>query len=132
MILLDTHVLIWLRSGDEHLGPIAKQTIDQGWQAGELAVSSISFWEIAMLKRRDRIKLSENLEHWYRIQLEQGIVEFAVDGAIGLRAVDLNDFHADPADRLIVATALEGHRLVTADQRILNWSGDLDRIAAFE
>lgn len=132
MILLDTHVLLWLRIGDARLGPLARREIDQAWQSGELAVSSISFWEIAMLKSKNRINFPESLELWRRVQLEQGMVEFPVDGRIGLRAAVLDDFHPDPADRLIVATALDGHRLLTADERILGWSGDLDRLAAFE
>ena len=132
MILLDTHVLLWLRAGNEILGSTAHMEIDQALQSGNLAVSSISFWEIAMLKRKRRIKISENLDHWYHTQLEQGILEIPVDGAIGLRAASLTNFHADPADRIIVATALEGHRLVTADERILNWNEDLDRLPAFE
>ena len=53
-----------------------------------------------------------------------------MDGEIGIRAATLPDFHADPADRLIVATALEGHRLVTADRRILDWPGQLSRLDA--
>lgn len=85
-----------------------------------------------MLKSKSRISLQENLEQWRRVQLEQGMVEIPVDGKIGLSAAGLTDFHPDPADRLIVATALEGHRLVTADKRILDWSGKLDRLTALE
>ena len=132
MILLDTHVVLWLRTGDERLGPLARREIDRAWQSGELAVSSISFWEVAMLKSKRRISFQENLEQWRRVQLEQGMVEIPVDGKIGLRATGLTDFHPDPADRLIVATALEGHRLVTADKHILDWSGELDRLTALE
>ena len=62
--------------------------------------------------------------------LNQGIVEISVDGEIGIRANGLKNFHADPADRIIVATALYGHRLVTADRRILDWPGDLYRLDA--
>ena len=130
MTLLDTHVILWLRTGNERLGPLALHEIDQAWQSGELAVSSISFWEIAMLKSKNRINFPENLEHWRRVQLEQGMVEIPVNGKIGIRAVDLANFPLDPADRLIVATALEGHRLITADKRILGWSGKLERMAA--
>ncbi len=130
MILLDTHVILWLRAGSQSLSSIARAEIDQALHSGDLAVSSISFWEIAMLKRKRRIALSGSLEHWYRTQLEQGIVEIPVNGTIGLRAANLPNFHADPADRLIVATAQEGHRLITADERILSWNGNLDRLAA--
>ena len=132
MILLDTHVILWLRTGNERLGPLARREIDRAWQSGELAVSSISFWEVAMLKSKGRISFQENLEQWRRVQLEQGMVEIPVDGKTGLRAASLTDFHPDPADRLIVATALEGHRLVTADKHILAWSGELDRLTALE
>ena len=83
-----------------------------------------------MLKSKNRISFPENLELWRRVQLEQGMVEIPMDGKTGMRAADLTGFHPDPADRLIVATALEGHRLITADKRILGWSGKLDRMAA--
>ena len=130
MILLDTHVLLWLRLGDARLGPKARLEIDRAWQAGEVGVSAISFWEVALLKDKGRIRFREDIGGWRREQIEQGMAEVAVDGAIAIRAVGLADFHADPADRLIVATALEGYRLVTADERILDWAGPLSRVRA--
>ena len=56
--------------------------------------------------------------------------EIAVDGEIGIHAVGLADFHADPADRLIVATALRGHVLATADEKILDWTGNVNLLDA--
>ena len=132
MILLDTHVLLWLRAGDSRLGSRAQDEIDRAWSAGELAVSAISFWEVAMLNAKGRIKLDEDVLAWRRRQLEQGMIEIAVDGEIGIRAVSLENFHPDPADRIIVATALGGHRLATADSRILEWPGQLSRISAVD
>ncbi len=64
--------------------------------------------------------------------LAQGLVEIPVSGVIGFRAGVLPELHGDPADRLIVATALEGHELLTADRRILDWPGKLSRIDATE
>lgn len=64
--------------------------------------------------------------------LAQGLVEIPVSGLIGVRAGRLPGLHGDPADRLIVATALEGHELFTADRRILDWSGKLNRFDATE
>ena len=130
MILLDTHVVLWMRLGDARLGPNARLEIDRAWQSGEVGVSAISFWEIALLKDKGRIRFPEDVSQWRREQLEQGVAEVAVNGAIAIRAVGLADFLADPADRLIVATALEGHRLVTADERILGWTGPLSRVRA--
>lgn len=63
--------------------------------------------------------------------MRKGLIEIAVTGDIGIRAATLPDFHKDPADRLIVATALAGgHQLVTSDRKILDWSGPLRRIPA--
>ena len=130
MILLDTHVLLWLRVGDPKLGRVAQLTIDQEWGLGQVGVSSMSFWEIEMLKEKSRIRFPEDVELWRREQLEQGMNEIPIDGQIGISAASLSDFHADHADRLIVATALEGMILLTADSRILNWPGQLDRLRA--
>ena len=106
MILLDTHVMLWLRLGERELGTRARAEIDRAWQSGEVAVSAISFWEVALLKAKGRIKFPEDVALWRREQLAQGVVEIAVDGEIGIHAVGLADFHADPADRLIVATGV--------------------------
>ena len=62
----------------------------------------------------------------------QFLTEIPVEGEIGIRASTLTDFHADPANRIIVATAHQGHRLVTADERILGWPGSLNRLDARE
>ena len=72
----------------------------------------------------------EDVGVWRQEQLLQGLIEIPVDGEIGIRANTLADFHADPADRIIVATALEGHELITADERILDWPGQLSRLDA--
>lgn len=132
MILLDTQVILWLRAGDRRLGPQARLAIDRGSRSGQIVVSAISFWEVAMLKEKGRIKFSEDVGAWRHRQLEQGLIEIPLTGQIGIRAAGLPNLHADPADRIIVATALEGHRLVTADDRILGWPGDLNRLDARE
>ena len=98
----------------------------------DVAVSAITFWEIAMLGNKGRLRFPENVGLWRRELLGQGLVEIPVDGEIGIHANALPSFHADPADRIIVATAQGGHRLVTADDRILRWSGDLNRLDARE
>lgn len=130
MIVLDTHVMLWLRLGDGRLGPAARREIDRQWRDGKVGVSAISFWEVAMLKRKKRIVFPEDVAFWRREQLEQGVVELPVDGEIGVRAADLDDFHGDPADRIIVASAFSGRSLVTGDERILCWPGPLNRIDA--
>ena len=130
MTVADTHALIWLWTGDSHLGQSARQTIDRALRNGELAVSAMTFWEVAMLRAKGRLDFPEDVTAWRRELLGQGLIEIPVDGDIGIRANALADFHADPADRIIVATAMGGHRLVTADERILAWTGSLGRLDA--
>ena len=130
MIVLDTHVLMWLRLGERQLGSEAQTLINEAWRANSLCVSAISFWEVELLRVKRRIRFPADVGAWRRELLAQGVMEIPVDGAIGIRAAGLQDFHADPADRVIVATALDEHQLVTADQSILGWSGTLDRLDA--
>ena len=130
MILLDTHVLLWQDQGDRRLGSRARSTLDRGLRAGNVAMSAISFWEVGMHIQKGRLGFDLALDAWRRSLLEQGLIEIPLDGAIAARAGMLGNLHGDPADRLIIATALEGHQLLTADEHILNWPGDLARIDA--
>ena len=130
MILLDTHVLVWLRLESDRLGPKSRQLIDQYWQTEQVCVSAISFWEIAMLTKKGRLKLSQDIGAWHDEALGQGLDEIPVSSQIGIRAGGLDGLPGDPADRIIVATALGGYRLITADQRILDWQGSLNRLNA--
>ena len=130
MILVDTHALIWLRTGDAHLGITARRTIDDALRGQELAVSAMTFWEVSMLRSKGRLDFPGDIDIWRLELLRQGLAEVPVDGEIGIRASSLAGFHADPADRIIVATAQAGHRLVTGDERILAWGGNLARLDA--
>ena len=132
MILLDTHVLLWYRMGDRRLGRRARRTVEHALSRRRAAVSAVSFWEVALLVSGGRIDLLVDPEAWRRTLLAQGLLEIPVNGIIAVRAGMLAGLHGDPADRLIVATALEGHQLLTADRRILDWSGQLNRLDATE
>ena len=132
MILLDTHVLVWFWHGRSQLGRHARGTIEREWQAGTAAVSTITFWEAGMLQGKGRVTLTADLAAWRAALLRAALVEIPVDGAIAARAGVLRDLHGDPADRLILATALEGHQLITADMRLLDWPGDVARLDARE
>ena len=132
MILLDTQVLIWLSFDNRHVGRRARRAIDRAWAAGEAAVSAITFWEIAMLHEKRRMTLLRDVAAWREDLLRDGLVEIPMDGDIATRAGFLPDLSGDPADRVIVATALRGHELVTADQHILDWPGALSRLDATE
>jgi PIN domain nuclease of toxin-antitoxin system len=127
VILLDTHTLIWLAEGHPQLGDRARHLVDEALAHDELGVSAITFWETAMLHhQRGRIQLMQPVEAWRRVLADHELREWPVTGEVGIAAAALCDFHADPADRFITATALlHGATLVTADDRILAWSGPL-------
>ena len=128
MILLDTHVLVWHTKGLDDLGAQAKALADRALLQDELGVSAITFWEIEMLIVHGRLALMQDSMAWRRELLDQGLIEIPVAGDIGIMAAALPDFHRDPADRFITATALHyGAQLVTADERILGWTGTLLR-----
>jgi PIN domain nuclease of toxin-antitoxin system len=131
MILLDTHALIWLDEGSDRLGAKSLSLIDQSLKLEELSVSVISFWEVAMLVNKGRLEIQMDVIQWRRSLLENGLQEIALSGDIAVNSALLKDFHGDPADRMIVATArsLEA-RLCTADEKILAWKHDLLRFDA--
>ena len=121
MVLLDTHVLVWLDEANPRLGAGAIKKIDAAFQAGNVMVSAISFWEIATLIRKGRVRLDMDLSVWRKDLLEQGLLELPVMGEIGIKAAALDPFHGDPADRLIAATALQHSlTLISADKKLLS------------
>ncbi len=130
MIRLDTHVLIWHEQGDLRLGPQTRRVIARALPEGDAAVSAMSFWEVGMRVQKGRLDHLLDLDAWRRDLLDQGLIEIPVDGGIAARAGLLPDMHGDPADRIIVGTAMEGHQLVTADGKILSWPGPLSRLDA--
>lgn len=116
---------------DSALGQVAREQIELAWRAGMVAVSAISFWEAAMLAQRGRIVLPVVADRWRADWLQAGLIEIPVDGRIALLSCDLDNFHRDPADRFIVATAMAANLpLMTADQKILDWDGKLERYSA--
>ena len=119
MILLDTQVLLWMLTHDTRLGEQARETIDHSWAASEAAASAMSFWEVAMLHEKRRLNLLSDVRAWRADLIQDGLIKIPVNGEIAIRANQLPGFHSDPADRLIIATALEGHTLLTSDRHML-------------
>jgi len=130
-VLLDTHVLVWLCEGNARLGEKALKLINQALANEQLAVATISFWEIAMLVEKGRLNMLIKVADFRRKLLIDGLNELPLSGSAAIIAAALTEFHGDPADRIIVATTLEkGAVLVTADKKILSWSGLKDKVDA--
>jgi PIN domain nuclease of toxin-antitoxin system len=120
VILLDTHVLLWLAGEPEKLSKAASIAIREIRETGaSLAISSVSLYEIARLAERGRIKLDESTDVFLH-GLESLFFIQPITVAIALTAGQLPDlFPGDPMDRIIAATAIsEGVPLITADQNI--------------
>jgi PIN domain nuclease of toxin-antitoxin system len=125
VIVLDTHVLLWWVSGEVQLSKKAKAAIERERSEGELIVSSISAWEISLLVKRERLSISTDVNSWLATVNEIEALRFVpVDNEIALKAVELpGEFHKDPADRMIVATARAlAAPLITKDQKIRDYA----------
>ena len=123
MILLDTHIWVWWVHGDERLTPTQLELI-QSNEEGIIGVSSISQWEIAKLVELGRLELPISLEKWFAQALTYpGVELIELTPAIAIESTRLpGEFHRDPADQIIVATArIMKCKLVTSDERILNY-----------
>lgn len=119
MILLDTHAWIWWFNDPSQLSQRAKTAIDAAVIDRGLWISSISAWEIALLVQKGRLELTIGVEDWVAHTEALPFVTFVpVSNRIAVKSVSL-PIHPDPADRLIIATAMSlGATIVTKDDRI--------------
>lgn len=121
MILLDTHVLLWLAAEPARLSRRASAAIRRGLRAGGIAIASISLWEIAMMFSDGRLRSRGTIEASIESLIRgTGVTLREITPAVAALATQFPaEFPADPADRLIAATAREGGlSLVTKDERI--------------
>jgi len=121
--LLDTHVWIWSQDCPDKLGTQTRKILENS--QSKLLVSTVSTLEMAQLVSVGRLELKGSLKHWVNKSLEfllADTVEISHD--IARRAYELKEpFHKDPADRLIISTALCSKGcLITADEKILKYS----------
>ena len=120
MILLDTHVVVWLAFDPSQLSRKARTAIDEAREDGDgLAISDITLLELTTLASKGRIRLDISLETFLR-EVETRFVVLPITGRACVRALALPAaYPQDPADRIIGATALaEGLPLLTADREI--------------
>lgn len=122
MILLDTHVVVWLASDDGRISPRAQAAIDEERQAVRgLAISDFTLYELSLLFRKKQFNLVTSPESFLS-EVENRFVVLPITGRVCIGALSLPPgYPKDPADRIIGATALvEGLHLVTADAQIRN------------
>lgn len=120
VILLDTHVVVWLAFDHSQLSRNAKAAINDARQNGDgLAISDITLLELTTLSRKARIRLDITLESFLH-EVEARFIVLPISGRACVRALALPaTYPKDPADRIIGATAIvEGMSLLTADREI--------------
>ena len=118
--LLDTHVWLWMEREPERLGSKTVQLVAD--RASSLALSTMSSLELAQLIERGRVSIKGDLLSWIDRSIERLSLEsIPLTSAIAVRAYQLpGNFHSDPADRILVATARSQELvIITADERIL-------------
>ncbi len=121
MIVLDTHCWVWFVNDPRQLSAQARKATERALAANALVISSISCWEVAMLSASGRLKLRIDVLDWIAKCEALPFFNFVpVDTAIFVRSVFLpGPLHADPADRIIIATALARDiPIVTKDRKI--------------
>jgi|ERR1700689_2955650 PIN domain nuclease of toxin-antitoxin system len=126
LLLLDTHCWIWAQLGLlQNLSRAALQSIKNAEREGNLRISVISVWELAMLEQRGRIALPMNVRTWVDQALSKpGISVAPLTSEIAIESVNLpGELHGDPADRMLVATArILGATLLTKDAQLIRYS----------
>ncbi|HEY3128405.1 MAG TPA: type II toxin-antitoxin system VapC family toxin [Acidobacteriota bacterium] len=124
MIVLDTHVWVWWINGSPEVSVRAKRTIDKARGERTIYLSSISIWEVALLVERNRLRLNMDVRDWIeKVETLPFLNFIPVDNKIALKSVYLpGPLHGDPADRIIIATALMHDAvLVTRDEKIISY-----------
>lgn len=127
ILLLDTHILIWLVMGDPSLSRSFINTIEEHSKTGTILISPISVWEIGMLVEKKRIELTMDCQQWIdEILRSPGISLAPISAKIAILSTRLPGIvHGDPADRILIATAHEENAvLVTADDKLLEYGKD--------
>lgn len=127
VILIDTHVAIWIATETGFIGPKSKALIDSAAMEERLLISAISFWEVALLVSKRRLSIGKTPSELRQELLDAGVTELPLTGPIAILAAELK-LHGDPADRIIAATAvIHGAGLVTADAELLRWPHRIQR-----
>ncbi len=122
-LLLDTHCWLWIQHGGENeLSRESIRAIEDAARRGALLLSAMSIWELAMLVSKGRVTLQTPLLDWVREALRTpGLSLVPLTPEIAVESTRLpGNFHGDPADRIIVASAREtASTIVTRDRLIL-------------
>ena len=122
MIVLDTHIWVWWVDNSPRLTERLRELVEDHQSSG-LGVSIFSCWEVAKLVEKGRMELTCPVSEWLDAGLAYPSVQLLeLTLPIVVQATQLEGFHNDPADQIIVATAqVNGCPLLTIDTKIVNY-----------
>ncbi|MFH1933326.1 MAG: type II toxin-antitoxin system VapC family toxin [Pseudomonadota bacterium] len=124
MIVLDTHAWVWFVSNPDLLSKPARKAVDAAMEQKEIFISCISAWEVALLVAKKRLRLTLEIPDWIAKSERLPFFHFLpVDNSIAVKSVNLpQPLHSDPADRIIIATAITiAAPVITKDEKLLNY-----------
>lgn len=124
LVLLDTHAWLWWLLEPDRLGARAATSIDAALEAGTLRAATISAWEAATLEAKGRLRTTHGVASLVvACESMQPFAFVPLTAAVAAEAGSLENFHGDPADRMIVATALyQDALLITKDRKITDYA----------
>ena len=124
MIVIDTHIWLWLLHDPSQLSDAAREQVEIEEAQNGILVSAISVWEIAVKSSLGKLALPLPIDDWYTLaKSHSGIVIEALNPEDAIASTQIpGDFHKDPADRIIVAMARRYNvPLITCDNNILKY-----------
>ena len=128
MIVLDTHVALWIMIDPNSLGRRTRKMVSSALAEHQATISAVSFWELSLLLAKGRLRSVQSVVRLRDDLLQIGLIEVPLSGEIAILAAELENLHGDPADRFIAATAIAADAtLMTADERLLRWRHPLRR-----
>jgi len=115
--LVDTHALIWFFNGDKQLSQTAKQILSDGQYQKFVSIASV--WELAIKINLDKLKFPNNAKGFVKVIIENKFKLCDVKPEHIFNLEQLENFHKDPFDRILTATAIsEGMKFITSDENI--------------
>lgn len=123
MIIIDTHIWIWWVTNSTSLNKEHRSFLEKQ-KAGEIAINSISCWEVAKLVELGKLELNISVEQWLKEAIDYyNVTALPLDIPVIVESTRLpGNFHKDPADQLIVASArVLDIPLLTEDSKILKY-----------
>jgi PIN domain nuclease of toxin-antitoxin system len=122
--LLDTHVVLWVAENSQLLSGKAKAAVLD--ENAEKFISIASVWEVAIKLGTKKLHLDGGLPEFFRMIDDNGFISLSIEREYLLQIAQLPDFHKDPFDRLLLATAIvEGMTLVTIDDNIHKYNASI-------